>query len=102
MTRRPPRSTLFPYTTLFRSRPGWFKYARKKAYTPQAMRAPSKRREEVMERLLKGWTYGRIAAELGVGIGDRKRTRLNSRHLVISYAAFCLAKTRTEHSARFS
>src|SRR6478735_11108748 len=62
MIRRPPRSTLFPYTTLFRS-------------TPNAQ--PCR------------FTVGRASWELGV---DRKSTRLNSSHLVISYAVFCLKK----------
>src|SRR5260221_3876711 len=63
MIRRPPRSTLFPYTTLFRS--------------PQIVQGPGVCR-------LEG--YGRIHA------GDRKSTRLNSSHTVISYAVFCLKK----------
>src|SRR5256885_12925709 len=72
MIRRPPRSTLFPYTTLFRSH----------AFSPLEV------------------THG--AATLGISIaeflgelkkaGDRKSTRLNSSHLVISYAVFCLKK----------
>src|SRR5256885_16390423 len=67
MIRRPPRSTLFPYTTLFRS--------------------PSQR--------LPGVPDGSRAAQLIVADnGDRKSTRLNSSHLVISYAVFCLKKKR--------
>src|SRR5256885_6070649 len=67
MIRRPPRSTLFPYTTLFRS-------------------------------LLKSTTCltgtCACAAAGWVAGGDRKSTRLNSSHLVISYAVFCLKKKR--------
>src|SRR5205809_5745075 len=67
MVRRPPRSTLFPYTTLFRS--GW------SAESPGG---------------------GRGAARLpGVPDQDRKSTRLNSSHGYISYAVFCLKKKKT-------
>src|SRR5256885_7156916 len=78
MIRRPPRSTLFPYTTLFRS-----------LYTTKA------------EGLGMGLTIartivdahgGRLAAANNQHGGDRKSTRLNSSHLVISYAVFCLKK----------
>src|SRR5256885_10957279 len=78
MIRRPPRSTLFPYTTLFRSAldlPGF-------GHSPMP-------REEIS---ING--YARILdALLGeISSRDRKSTRLNSSHLVISYAAFCLKK----------
>src|SRR2546430_11078557 len=68
MIRRPPRSTLFPYTTLFRSAPG--------ARVPQGSRRPR----------LRGEGLG------GPARGDRKSTRLNSSHSQISYAVFCLKK----------
>src|SRR5256885_6831643 len=77
MIRRPPRSTLFPYTTLFRS---------------SVLRLGAKRRHarELFfdQRLHLGF--------LGVDLPfvDRKSTRLNSSHLVISYAVFCLKKKR--------
>src|SRR6266496_5890063 len=66
MIRRPPRSTLFPYTTLFRSprRPGSCAGCRRRRRSPAACR------------------------------GDRKSTRLNSSHVEISYAVFCLKKTK--------
>src|SRR5256885_3132550 len=68
MIRRPPRSTLFPYTTLFRSV--------KKTYLA----------------LVQG-TLTEKAGSIELAIGrDRKSTRLNSSHLVISYAVFCLKK----------
>src|SRR5256885_11986734 len=72
MIRRPPRSTLFPYTTLFRS-----------GFALGGQHAP-----------------GRVVAPpgdqqlLGRELGDRKSTRLNSSHLVISYAVFCLKKKK--------
>src|SRR2546426_2156480 len=70
MIRRPPRSTLFPYTTLFRSRHGFF----------------------------LNWS---LAQDKGHGFEfnlDRKSTRLNSSHLVISYAVFCLKKKKRQLS----
>src|SRR5256885_13272722 len=78
MIRRPPRSTLFPYTTLFRS----VTIARLPAGARDAVEA----REGVAGR---GLADGN---ELGAPAGDRKSTRLNSSHLVISYAVFCLKK----------
>src|SRR5256885_9939448 len=71
MIRRPPRSTLFPYTTLFRSEPA----------VAGGGRQPSQ-----VDRDRHG-RPGRVSVR-----GDRKSTRLNSSHLVISYAVFCLKK----------
>src|SRR5438045_7558200 len=74
MIRRPPRSTLFPYTTLFRSRDV------RAGHPPGSDQLqPSRRREQ-------GRDYQRA--------GDRKSTRLNSSHLGISYAVFCLKKKK--------
>src|SRR5258705_7219311 len=73
MIRRPPRSTLFPYTTLFRSRC---------CKMPDRDRARPRRRQ-----------FGyRNAGQGAAGHEDRKSTRLNSSHLGISYAVFCLKK----------
>src|SRR5256885_5449090 len=74
MIRRPPRSTLFPYTTLFRS------------YQEEDGQRVMKQQEIIVRVLL-----GRGEAEQT----DRKSTRLNSSHLVISYAVFCLKKKIT-------
>src|SRR5690349_24184256 len=80
MIRRPPRSTLFPYTTLFRSRP-----RRQRAERHHHQRVAD--REEGRPRLR------RLAAPDRVELrGDRKSTRLNSSHVEISYAVFCLKK----------
>src|SRR6266850_4772180 len=68
MIRRPPRSTLFPYTTLFRSTV---------TMTPKAT----------------SWCTG-----VDMGTVDRKSTRLNSSHLVISYAVFCLKKKKKKYN----
>src|SRR2546426_5845766 len=76
MIRRPPRSTLFPYTTLFRS-----------PNTGTAFRNLDFRLPCVLRVLELGVT-------LGVTALDRKSTRLNSSHLVISYAVFCLKKKK--------
>src|SRR3712207_8989271 len=81
MIRRPPRSTLFPYTTLFRSGGG-------------------EDRVELVHRAA-GLDHGdgqdllvRPLAVVGAGVEDRKSTRLNSSHANISYAVFCLKKKK--------
>src|SRR3712207_7063220 len=100
MIRRPPRSTLFPYTTLFRSR-----NTRRNAPAPgdtRRFRAKSRKLHKVQETSLKELFYGSPNLEalshailLARHHGDRKSTRLNSSHANISYAVFCLKKTRT-------
>src|SRR5256885_11550067 len=82
MIRRPPRSTLFPYTTLFRS------------LFEQAL---------VIRERVFGKVHPQVASTLnemgGVALArnrDRKSTRLNSSHLVISYAVFCLKKKKNK------
>src|SRR5256885_12859855 len=80
MIRRPPRSTLFPYTTLFRSRHCTCRD------DPVAVTACGS---------LDGPARGGIRVVSGEGaVTDRKSTRLNSSHLVISYAVFCLKKKK--------
>src|SRR3712207_9031846 len=84
MIRRPPRSTLFPYTTLFRSeRPG-----------PRACRGPEGPADGA-RRPGEGLRHGRqvVVGQPG-GRADRKSTRLNSSHANISYAVFCLKKKK--------
>src|SRR3989454_5384322 len=82
MIRRPPRSTLFPYTTLFRSR------ARVLAEVP-ALFSQDRLTTEYRFRHADG-SYRWVRDECR----DRKSTRLNSSHLVISYAVFCLKKKK--------
>src|SRR3712207_8745407 len=83
MIRRPPRSTLFPYTTLFRSGPGRYNRAKYDSYecgiepTPQPVGG------------------GRFPVKYYITAIDRKSTRLNSSHANISYAVFCLKKKKT-------
>src|SRR2546430_3903148 len=77
MIRRPPRSTLFPYTTLFRS--------------------AARRDAQLVELLDAGGKAGDLLAEAlaqGIDAEDRKSTRLNSSHSQISYAVFCLKKKK--------
>src|SRR2546427_5890307 len=88
MIRRPPRSTLFPYTTLFRS-------PRAERQTPRPSCSDSffqEARQLLRERLLG---YDAIAP-------DRKTTRLNSSHSQISYAVFCLKKKNIKTTATVS
>src|SRR5437773_9367571 len=75
MIRRPPRSTLFPYTTLFRSA-AFASGTAARTHTTSAER-------------LQGRTY-----QLPLKLTDRKSTRLNSSHITISYAVFCLKKKK--------
>src|SRR2546426_9715411 len=84
MIRRPPRSTLFPYTTLFRSRVRWLLLDVEHHLTrarPVRRRAPRRHPQEVTAIVRRR---------------DRKSTRLNSSHLVISYAVFCLKKKKNK------
>src|SRR3712207_8934325 len=93
MIRRPPRSTLFPYTTLFRSQPG-----RPRAQQ-LAVRVAGQRRGLVA--LGRGGVHLEVAERLdGAGLPgqDRKSTRLNSSHANISYAVFCLKKKTTQNT----
>src|SRR5256885_9516103 len=101
MIRRPPRSTLFPYTTLFRSRlprAGGDRGVARGA--PPAGDLPLRRGQGGGGGADRGGAPPRRPAR-PVGAGDRKSTRLNSSHLVISYAVFCLKKKiqRTHQAA---
>src|SRR5438132_4282765 len=81
MIRRPPRSTLFPYTTLFRSR---VEFAR--------ARSLGQIERVFLQRLAA--PFGFLAPDRLSAAQDRKSTRLNSSHTVISYAVFCLKKKK--------
>src|SRR5690242_21036209 len=88
MIRRPPRSTLFPYTTLFRS-----------DGLAAAIGGPAELGNE-FETVLAGRGLATLDAYLAADrpgrgeVGDRKSTRLNSSHMSISYAVFCLKKKK--------
>src|SRR3712207_7539961 len=91
MIRRPPRSTLFPYTTLFRS---YDEPRGLRDYDPKHLSSFTSVRDLGAERLRseEGATDAWLA---GVNAGrDRKSTRLNSSHANISYAVFCLKKKK--------
>src|SRR5256885_7412319 len=102
MIRRPPRSTLFPYTTLFRSehRPGTLAQAivvpeQNVAVIPELPK-PLTWAEAAAFSLVTLTAWRMIVTRAQVRPGeDRKSTRLNSSHLVISYAVFCLNKKST-------
>src|SRR5947209_15331823 len=84
LTRRPPRSTLFPYTTLFRS----------SATDPDKADAGSER--VLMDVAQPSWNHKGCATSI-----DRKSTRLNSSHANISYAVFCLKKKKMDATLRY-
>src|SRR5260221_6250053 len=96
MIRRPPRSTLFPYTTLFRSVP---------VVVPVFMGALRKANNMAMALEARGFGFSHepttfieypvTAADIAA---DRKSTRLNSSHTVISYAVFCLKKKKSRNT----
>src|SRR3712207_8933841 len=97
MIRRPPRSTLFPYTTRFRSDPRYVSILAEQGWRSRAAainlgygRAPGENRRP------GGPAFGRSTAGL-----DRKSTRLNSSHANISYAVFCLKKKTIELNAYY-
>src|SRR5437773_7631932 len=77
MIRRPPRSTLFPYTTLFRSR--------REEAGARGARASARARERSVPAVRRQGA-------------DRKSTRLNSSHITISYAVFCLKKKKKKYN----
>src|SRR2546430_8334337 len=94
MIRRPPRSTLFPYTTLFRS--------------VESLRESSDMAAESLRLMLLRYQAGESTALEVVDAqntlnlarnADRKSTRLNSSHSQISYAVFCLKKKKKKHSS---
>src|SRR5438132_7017412 len=87
MIRRPPRSTLFPYTTLFRS-------------TSQAATASASRKTTMYCPRNRVVISSRTDSPCMSKCRDRKSTRLNSSHTVISYAVFCLKKKKKKKKKR--
>src|SRR2546426_3539480 len=95
MIRRPPRSTLFPYTTLFRS--GQHAGTEGRARSVYCRRP---RLQRVTRQRDSTGARRRFGARPTRERRDRKSTRLNSSHLVISYAVFCLKKKTTNSTAQ--
>src|SRR5256885_6437313 len=97
MIRRPPRSTLFPYTTLFRSSRG----SHRSQIHHQQLSPCAVRLAELICNYSESHRDREVPARAKLDEGclvrqDRKSTRLNSSHLVISYAVFCLKKKKRE------
>src|SRR3712207_7292134 len=98
MIRRPPRSTLFPYTTLFRSNTAYsFKtrFENEKGTNPEELIAAAHAGCFAMALAFQLQMAGFNPTELAA---DRKSTRLNSSHANISYAVFCLKKKKEHYS----
>src|SRR2546427_3612304 len=99
MIRRPPRSTLFPYTTLFRS-----------SHAPRPPMTRPSTTSNSDSTVTRGWREARTRTEADCGVADivdlrgqhapdRKSTRLNSSHSQISYAVFCLKKKKNAYAS---
>src|SRR5436309_12724766 len=86
MIRRPPRSTLFPYTTLFRSAG--------RGRSPASRAGGRERGRNARSGSRRAAGGGRREPDLALRPRDRKSTRLNSSHVKISYAVFCLKKKK--------
>src|SRR2546427_2088734 len=98
MIRRPPRSTLFPYTTLFRSREVHVQdFAVTRQVRHEARRVVELARRDFHELRLGDPRAGGREQRDAVAVRDRKSTRLNSSHSQISYAVFCLKKKKDIH-----
>src|SRR2546422_8368905 len=92
MIRRPPRSTLFPYTTLFRSQ----RRRQPSSKSSRARSLPSRR--ECRRQVIRSST----SLQKRPPTRDRKSTRLNSSHGYISYAVFCLKKKKKKRQHRYT
>src|SRR3712207_8645853 len=102
MIRRPPRSTLFPYTTLFRSAVGvGVRPAPHEAERTQAPPVEVLERAQVRAEVLGALEVQDRRQDAAGEARDRKSTRLNSSHANISYAVFCLKKKKHRASRRF-
>src|SRR5947199_6690653 len=97
MIRRPPRSTLFPYTTLFRSERAFQRVPVGTSSTPR--RSEDKHFRGLVPPRKRPRAH---AARARGRFRDRKSTRLNSSHLGISYAVFCLKKKKNKKQRRYT
>src|SRR3712207_8149490 len=91
MIRRPPRSTLFPYTTLFRSRITWMEVGKASDIATRFVDEAAQHPEAVPKAAVE-----RFLGQFELTHADRKSTRLNSSHANISYAVFCLKKKKKD------
>src|SRR3712207_6955012 len=102
MIRRPPRSTLFPYTTLFRSNGHPYSYVdvERDSGVQNLLDAFNTTPSEIPVMICRGEIVLRNPTNQQVAdcLGDRKSTRLNSSHANISYAVFCLKKKISSHT----
>src|SRR2546427_8873271 len=100
MIRRPPRSTLFPYTTLFRSQEQQRPALDVEGSNPLSVSALAHDRVPLIQRSQQSIVFSTAdrghRSLVGLTPPDRKSTRLNSSHSQISYAVFCLKKKKTE------
>src|SRR5690242_21592935 len=98
MLLRPPRSTLFPYTTLFRSLPVYRQSWKKELIVSRSEKAISSYEEMafLFEADVRFAFRTRCGRQAECFSADRKSTRLNSSHMSISYAVFCLKKKKKE------
>src|SRR5258708_34067277 len=88
MIRRPPRSTLFPYTTLFRS------------VMISGLRAAAALKDTALRASIENLSQQDRSLKVRLAALDRKSTRLNSSHQIISYAVFCLKKKKKKKSTK--
>src|SRR5258708_24883426 len=99
MIRRPPRSTLFPYTTLFRSHRGVASgFAVVSGHAPEIVDAIAPGALTIVA-LMALRMRAASATMVSAPGADRKSTRLNSSHQIISYAVFCLKKKKNDHES---
>src|SRR5690348_17470827 len=98
MIRRPPRSTLFPYTTLFRSVRDLGEDAARDAQGGGPERLADREADEARARVVAGNVEQDAQHDEQLDRQDRKSTRLNSSHPSISYAVFCLKKKNTKNN----
>src|SRR3712207_6925754 len=96
MIRRPPRSTLFPYTTLFRSAQR-IEHCVENESPQNSLSDGERQRNENDGHEGRQRVFNRVEVELRDG-SDRKSTRLNSSHANISYAVFCLKKKKNDYT----
>src|SRR2546430_5547436 len=98
MIRRPPRSTLFPYTTLFRSKSVELKH--QQAESSNIRRPAAQVADQIVFKLIPKNFFAKVSkcATASSRTVDRKSTRLNSSHSQISYAVFCLKKKKKTKS----